>query len=147
MEILQIFNNNVVLSKNEAGKEIVCMGKGLAIEPTEGKLYAPADGKILTVFPTGHAIGMITNDGTEILMHIGMNTVELDGEGFKILVQPEQIVKQGDLLVEFDIESITKKGYSVVTPIIVTNTNEFLDVLDFNQDEVITNEDCLMIIK
>lgn len=125
----------------------LAMGKGLAIEPTEGKLYAPADGKILTVFPTGHAIGMITNDGAEILMHIGMNTVELDGEGFKILVQPEQMVKQGDLLVEFDIESITKKGYSVVTPIIVTNTNEFLDVLDFNQDEVITNEDCLMIIK
>lgn len=125
----------------------LAMGKGIAIEPTEGKLYAPADGKILTVFPTGHAIGMVTNDGAEILMHIGMNTVELDGEGFKIFVKPEQMVKQGDLLVEFDIESITKKGYSVVTPIIVTNTNEFLDVLDFNQDEVITNEDCLMIIK
>lgn len=125
----------------------LAMGKGIAIEPTEGKLYAPADGKILTVFPTGHAIGMVTNDGAEILMHIGMNTVELNGEGFKIFVKPEQMVKRGDLLVEFDIESITKKGYSIVTPIIVTNTNEFLDVLDFNQDEVITNEDCLMIIK
>lgn len=123
------------------------LGKGVAIKPTEGKLYAPADGTITTLFPTGHAVGITTNDGAEILMHIGMDTVELEGAGFTIKVQQGNQVKKGDLLVEFDLETIKAAGLSTVTPIVITNTNNFMDVLDMDQKEVIHGEDFLTVIK
>ena len=123
------------------------MGKGIAINPREGKLFAPADGKIVTAFPTGHAIGMQTIDGVEILMHIGMDTVELNGEGFELKVKEGQTVKQGELLVQFDIEHVSNEGYNLVTPIIITNTNAFTDILDLNQTEILAQEDCLVVIK
>lgn len=84
------------------------MGKGIAIEPSTGILHAPADGKIIMTFKTGHAIGMKTNDGAEVLMHIGMDTVNLQGKGFKTLVKKDQAVKAGDELVKFDIDAIKK---------------------------------------
>ncbi|BCA84479.1 PTS beta-glucoside transporter subunit EIIBCA [Enterococcus saigonensis] len=123
------------------------LGKGVAIKPTEGKLYAPADGTITTLFPTGHAVGITTNDGAEILMHIGMDTVELEGAGFTIKVQQGNQVKKGDLLVEFDLETIKAAGLSTVTPIVITNTNNFMDVLDMDQKEVIHGEDFLTVVK
>ncbi|MDZ5588658.1 beta-glucoside-specific PTS transporter subunit IIABC [Enterococcus cecorum] len=123
------------------------MGKGIAIQPTKGELLAPADGVIMTAFPTGHAIGMKTNDGVEILMHIGMDTVELEGDGFTLKVKEGQQVKQGDLLVQFDVERVSNKGYNLITPIIVTNTNDYADILDLNQVEVLANEDFLVVIK
>ncbi|WP_025022859.1 beta-glucoside-specific PTS transporter subunit IIABC [Ligilactobacillus hayakitensis] len=104
------------------------MGKGLAIEPSEGILRAPADGQIALVFKTGHAVGMTTKDGAEILMHIGMDTVSLEGKGFKTLVQKDQAVKAGDPLVEFDIQAIKATGLEVTTPIIITNTASYHDV-------------------
>lgn len=123
------------------------MGKGLAIDPEKGELIAPADGEITTIFPTGHAVGLTTKDGIEILMHIGMDTVELEGQGFETFVKQGDQVKAGDLLVRFDIEAIKAAGYSVITPIVITNTEHFADVLELNQEELIASEDFLAIVK
>ncbi len=123
------------------------MGKGLAIDPEKGELIAPADGEITTIFPTGHAVGLTTKDGIEILMHIGMDTVELEGQGFETFVKQGDQVKTGDLLVRFNIEAIKAAGYSVITPIVITNTEHFADVLELNQEELIASEDFLAIVK
>lgn len=101
------------------------MGQGVAIEPSEGVLHAPADGKIALVFPTGHAVGINTAGGAEVLMHIGMDTVNLQGKGFKTLVQKGQEVKAGDPLVEFNIKEIKAAGYEVATPVVVTNSKKY----------------------
>ncbi|MBF0726051.1 beta-glucoside-specific PTS transporter subunit IIABC [Enterococcus gallinarum] len=152
-------NERVVLSSPLAGRVVPlnevkdqvfssgAMGKGIAIDPANGTLVAPADGTITTLFPTGHAIGLTTTDGVEILMHIGMDTVELEGKGFEIFVKQEDQVKKGDLLVKFDISLIKEAGYSTVTPIVVTNTPNYLDVLDMNQEDVLQGEDFLAIVK
>jgi PTS system beta-glucosides-specific IIC component len=123
------------------------MGKGIAIDPTSGTLVAPADATVTTVFPTGHAIGITTTEGVEILMHIGMDTVELEGKGFEIFVKQEDQVKKGDPLVKFDLDAIRDAGYSPITPIVVTNTPQYLDVLDMNQADVLQGEDFLTIVK
>ncbi len=104
------------------------MGKGVAIEPKDGKVCAPFDCKVEMTFPTGHAIGLKSVNGAEVMIHIGMDTVELDGKGFKILVEKDQAVKAGDPLIEFDLAAIKKAGYEVTTPIIVTNTNNYHSV-------------------
>lgn len=122
------------------------LGKGLAIDPVIGEVHAPMDGVMTSVFPTGHAIGMTTDSGIEILMHIGMDTVELEGKGFELFVKQGDPVKAGDLLVKFDIEAIKAAGKSVITPIVITNTTDYLDVLDFNQEDVVVGEDMLTII-
>ncbi|MBO0447033.1 PTS glucose transporter subunit IIA [Enterococcus ureilyticus] len=123
------------------------LGKGIAIEPTVGELYAPANGEITTLFPTGHAVGITTEDGAEVLMHIGMDTVEMDGDGFEILVKQGDQIKQGDLLVKFDIEKIKAAGHPIVTPIVVTNSGDYLDVLDMDQTDVLHGEDFLAIVR
>ncbi|NME48399.1 PTS transporter subunit EIIC [Enterococcus gallinarum] len=152
-------NERVVLSSPLAGRVVPlnevkdqvfssgAMGKGIAIDPANGTLVAPADGTITTLFPTGHAIGLTTTDGVEILMHIGMDTVELEGKGFEIFVKQEDQVKKGDLLVKFDLSLIKEAGYSTVTPIVVMNTPNYLDVLDMNQEDVLQGEDFLAIVK
>lgn len=104
------------------------MGQGAAIEPSEGKVYSPINGQIAMVFPTGHAIGLRSDNGAEVMIHIGMDTVELDGKGFKTLVEKDQAVKIGDPLIEFDIDAIKKAGYVVTTPVIVTNSKDYNDV-------------------
>lgn len=154
-----ITNERVVLSSPLAGRVVPlnevkdqvfssgAMGKGIAIDPANGTLVAPAAGTITTLFPTGHAIGLTTTDGVEILMHIGMDTVELEGKGFEIFVKQEDQVKKGDLLVKFDLSLIKEAGYSTVTPIVVTNTPNYLDVLDMNQEDVLQGEDFLAIVK
>ncbi len=101
------------------------MGDGAAVEPTVGKLFAPADGTIETVFDTKHAVGMTTTDGAELLMHIGIDTVKLGGKHFETHVKPEQKVKKGDLLVSFDMKAIQAAGYSLATPLIVCNTEDY----------------------
>lgn len=101
------------------------MGQGVAIQPSKGEVVAPAAGEIILVFPTGHAVGMRTGDGAEILIHIGMDTVALDGEGFQLHVEKGQHVEAGDLLVSFDMAFIQDKGYEITTPIIVTNSVDY----------------------
>jgi PTS system beta-glucosides-specific IIC component len=112
------------------------MGKGVAIEPAEGKLYAPADGEIVTFFPTGHAIGMMTSAGVEILMHVGMDTVEMNGKGFTPKANQGDQVRKGDLLLEFDIEAIQEAGHPVTTPVIITNTDDYADVIPTDAERV-----------
>ncbi|WP_256387750.1 PTS glucose transporter subunit IIA [Rothia sp. HMSC058E10] len=87
-------------------------------------LVAPADGKITVAFPTGHAYGMRTEDGLDLLMHIGMDTVELDGKHFTPKVAKGDIVKRGDVLAEFDIPAIKDAGYVLVTPLVITNAKK-----------------------
>lgn len=101
------------------------MGQGVAIEPSVGEVVAPADGTIRLLFPTNHAIGLATDDGAELLIHVGMDTVELDGKGFTAHVVQGSKVKKGQLLLSFDMEAIQEAGYSVVTPIIVTNSADY----------------------
>lgn len=101
------------------------LGKGVAIIPFDGKVYAPFDGKIAMIFPTGHAITVITQDGIEILIHLGMDTVELKGKYFTVKVREGDFVKKGDLLLDADIEEIKREGYDVITPIVITNSNTF----------------------
>lgn len=105
------------------------MGKGVVIEPTLGEIVAPFDGTVMTLFPTKHAIGLISDNGTELLIHIGIDTVQLDGEGFEAFVEQNAKVKKGDKLVTFDISAIEEAGYSTQVPIIVTNTPDYADVI------------------
>ncbi|MXO78053.1 PTS transporter subunit EIIC [Paenibacillus sp. OT2-17] len=121
------------------------MGKGILIDPTEGVLTSPVNGTITTVFPTGHAIGITSNDGAEILIHVGVNTVKLKGQFFDKRVKEGDIVKQGQLLLEFDIEQIKAAGYTTATPIIVTNSAQYLDVLNTMETEV-KREDYLLTV-
>ncbi|WP_294640236.1 PTS beta-glucoside transporter subunit IIBCA [Rothia mucilaginosa] len=100
------------------------LGAGTAVEPTEGKLYAPADGKITVAFPTGHAYGLRTEDGLDLLMHIGMDTVELDGKHFEPKVAKGDTVKRGDVIAEFDIPAIKAAGYPLATPMVITNSKK-----------------------
>lgn len=104
------------------------LGKGIAIMPDEGRVYAPVDGKVSVVFPTKHAIGINSKDGAELLIHIGMDTVQLEGKGFTSHVEQDQEIKKGQLLMEFDVDGITDQGYDVTTPIIVTNSKDYNDV-------------------
>ena len=104
------------------------LGNGMAIIPSEGKVYAPFDGTVQTIFPTGHAVGLLGTDGTEILIHIGMDTVKLEGKYFTAHVQDGSDVKKGDLLIEFDREGILGEGYDITTPVIVTNTGDYAQV-------------------
>lgn len=119
------------------------MGEGVAVEPSEGVLHAPADGKVVMTFPTGHAIGMKTSDGAEILMHIGMDTVNLQGHGFETLVAKGDEVKAGDELVKFDIDAIHAKGYVVTTPIVVTNSKDYEKITVVSQGEVKVGQEIL----
>ncbi len=104
------------------------LGQGIAVLPEEGKLYAPADGQIVSFFPTGHAIGMLTDSGEELLIHVGMDTVKLNGDGFTPMAKQGDSVKKGDLLLEFDIEKINAAGYSTVTPVLVTNSPDYAEI-------------------
>ena len=101
------------------------MGQGIVIEPTEGELVSPINGVVSVLFPTKHAVGLISDEGLELLMHIGMDTVNLDGDGFTAHVKQGDRVAVGDALISFDIEAIQAAGYPVATPVIVTNQNDF----------------------
>ncbi len=105
------------------------LGKGVAIEPTVGVAVSPVDGTVETLFKTNHAIGLVTESGAEILIHIGMDTVKLDGKHFTAKIAQGDVVKVGQPLVEFDIEAIKAEGYSLITPVVVTNSDNYDDVV------------------
>jgi beta-glucoside PTS system EIICBA component len=104
------------------------MGKGVAIEPSEGKVVSPVNGIVTMLFKTNHAIGITSDNGVEILIHVGMDTVKLDGEHFTAHINQGDTVKEGDLLVEFDIAKIKEAGCEVTTPVIITNSADYADV-------------------
>ena len=101
------------------------LGEGIAVEPSEGKLYAPCDGKVDSVFDTKHAVNILSSDGAEVLLHIGIDTVKLGGKHFESHVSDGQEIKRGDLLITFDIEAIKAEGYKVTTPLIIGNTDDY----------------------
>lgn len=105
------------------GEEI--LGKGVAIQPEEGKIYAPADGTIEMLFDTKHAVSMTTTEGVELLVHIGLDTVALKGEHFTAHKGNGDAVKKGDLLISVDLEAVKAAGYDVITPVVVCNTPDY----------------------
>jgi PTS system beta-glucosides-specific IIC component len=122
------------------------LGKGIAIEPTEGKVIAPVDGVLTTFFPTCHALGITSDNGAEILIHVGMDTVQLEGKHFTPKAKQGDTVKAGDVLLEFDIKAIKAEGYSVITPVIITNSDSYLDVVETDKKAINYKEDLLTIM-
>ena len=116
------------------------MGKGIAIDPTDGVVVAPTKATVNLVFPTGHAIGLTTENGAELLIHIGMDTVSLAGKGFKTYVEAGDVVEAGQKLIEFDLATIRDAKLPVITPVIVTNTAVFDDVLTTKEARVNTGD-------
>ena len=138
-----------IMPLNEVNDETFAsemMGKGVAIKPVDGKVVSPINGIVQTIFKTKHAIGLKSEDGTEILIHIGMDTVQLEGKHFKAYVKDGDKVKIGDTLIEFDTEAIKKEGYELTTPVIVTNTNDYLEVLARGVKKVNTGDAIISII-
>lgn len=122
------------------------MGSGVAIIPSEGKVVAPFDGTIDVFFNTHHAIGLRSDSGVELLIHVGLDTVNLEGKYFNPLKKQGDSVKAGDIILEFDIEAIQNAGYEVVTPVIVTNSNSFMDVIVKEKDIVTVSDQVLAIL-
>ncbi|MDW8552854.1 MULTISPECIES: beta-glucoside-specific PTS transporter subunit IIABC [Staphylococcus] len=118
------------------------LGEGIAVIPENGEIYAPADGQLTTLFPTKHAYGLTLENGAEILAHIGINTVELDGKYFETFVEQGQKVKQGQLLAKFDVEQIGK-DYDISTPLLLTNKDNYKLELNINDNKVVTTNDIL----
>lgn len=123
------------------------LGKGVAILPTEGALYAPVDGVISAFFPTGHAIGMTMANGVELLMHVGMDTVQLEGKGFQPLAATGDSVKKGQKILEFDIDYIKSAGYSLVTPVLVANFADYSEINAVTVSDIAAGEALLTVSK
>lgn len=123
------------------------MGEGIAIIPSDGKLFAPVDGEIAFLFPTCHALGIRTRTGTEILIHIGMDTVELAGNGFIAHITEGEQIKEGQLLIEFDIDFIKSKNKSTITPIVITNSSRYNKISVINPRKITAGKQILSIKK
>jgi len=104
------------------------LGKGVIITPSVGKVYAPVSGTVTVLFPSLHAIGITSDSGVELLIHIGINTVQLEGKGYTAHIKQGDHIECGQLLVEFDMDTITKEGYSLETPVLVTNFNDLKEI-------------------
>lgn len=105
------------------GEEV--LGKGVAIIPSDNRICAPIDGTVTTVFPTGHAAAITGHDGTEVLIHVGLDTVKLKGQHFSIHAENGQQVSRGDLLIEADMEAIRGEGYDIITPVVICNSEDY----------------------
>ncbi|SHI01907.1 beta-glucoside-specific PTS transporter subunit IIABC [Clostridium intestinale] len=123
------------------------MGKGVAIEPSEGKVIAPFDGKVEALFNTKHAIGLKSDNGVEMLIHIGIDTVNLEGKYFTAYVENGQEIKAGDLLVEFDIDAIKNEGYDIITPVLITNVEEYKNIFPITASNMVENDEIIKVIK
>ena len=123
------------------------MGKGAAIIPEEGKVYSPFDGTVAALFPTGHAIGLMSDSGEELLIHIGIDTVGMGGKGFEVHISQNDRVKKGQLLITFSLEEITKAGFETTTMVIVSNTEEFKSVESLAVSNVVQGQELLEIQK
>lgn len=123
------------------------LGKGVAIKPEGNQIKSPCDGTVDLMFDTGHAVNLKSDDGVELLIHIGIDTVALKGEGFKTFKENDAKVKKGDLLIEFDPEFLTSRGYELIVPMIVCNTDEYASVKGLAGEDVKTGDDVIVITK
>lgn len=122
------------------------LGKGALIQPSNGKVYAPFDGTIVTLFPTKHAIGIVSDDGIEMLIHFGIDTVNLNGQHFTAFIEQGMKVKQGDLLLEADIEKIKAAGYETQVPVIITNSFNYQNI-ELSSKEDVSYQDVILKVK
>ncbi len=123
------------------------VGRGVAIIPSEGKIFAPFDGKISVLFPTLHAIAITSNDGIELLIHVGMNTVSLEGKAFKAYCKEGDKVKKGTLLIEFDIDMIKDNNLEIITPVVITNHNIFSEFKTKTDIDVNISDEIIVVSK
>lgn len=123
------------------------LGKGAAVIPSEGKIYAPADGTVGMMFETKHAVSLSTEYGAEILVHVGLDTVELKGKYYEGHVKAGDKVKAGDLLISFDIDQVKAAGYDVITPVLVCNTDDYSAVEGVTGSDVVPGDTIIKITK
>mgnify|MGYP005846941489 CR=1 FL=1 len=123
------------------------MGQGVAVEPTDNKVYAPFDGTVVMIAPTKHAIGLRSESGVEVLVHIGLDTVQLDGKPFTVQVEEGTKIAKGDLVVTFDREAIEKAGLKVTTPVIITNSQDYKEIIVEDLKESTLNQKLLTVVK
>lgn len=119
------------------------LGKGIAVEPTEGKVYAPCDATVDMMFTTGHAVSLVADCGAEILIHVGLETVSLEGKHFTVRANNGDKVKKGDLLIEFDLEAIKAAGFNTITPMVVCNSGDYT-TFNTNVNKPVTNADVVI---
>lgn len=123
------------------------LGQGVAIEPSEGTVLSPVNGTVSALFDSKHAIGITSEDGIELLIHVGIDTVQLNGEGYEYSVQKGQKIQIGDKLIQFDLEGIKAKGYKTITPVVITNSAEVGDILTANDGPINIGEEIIKIMK
>lgn len=121
------------------------LGEGVAIIPSEGKIYAPIDGEIGMVFDTLHAVSLTAENGAEVLIHVGLDTVKMNGDGFVGHVQAGDKVKKGDLLLEVDLDKVKEAGYDTITPMLICNTDDYASVEGLSGKEVNPGDDVIRI--
>lgn len=148
-EVIQAPMNGTLMKLSDVEEDVFAsgsMGKGIAIDPDEGVIAAPFDGTITAVYPTKHAIGLTSKQGVECIIHIGINTANLQGKYFDVKVREQQEVQAGDILVEVDLAGILKEGYSLITPVIITNSASYLDVLANEESGIIVKGEPLLTV-
>jgi PTS system beta-glucosides-specific IIC component len=123
------------------------LGKGAAIIPESGKVVSPVNGVISTLFDSKHAIAITSDDGAEILIHVGLDTVKLEGKYFTPHIKTGDVVKVGQLLLEFDKDKIVEQGYDIITPVIITNFSEYTDIVPITGKKINLSEQFLKLIK
>ncbi|GLC82422.1 beta-glucoside-specific PTS transporter subunit IIABC [Lacrimispora brassicae] len=145
IEVLSPVEGDIVPLENleDAAFSSGTLGKGIAVEPSKGVVVSPVDGVISAFFHTKHALGIKGDNGLEILIHVGMDTTRLEGEGFTAKAEQGQNVKKGQVLLEFDMDFIHSKGYSLTTPVLITNLSEH-DGMILWKEKKVTTEDCLI---
>lgn len=162
MGLFDIFkkkDNGLVLGAHMAGKCVSIqevpdptfgaeiLGKGIAVIPSDGHVYAPVDGTVGMVFPTKHALSITAADGAEILIHVGLDTVELNGAPFEAKVSADQAVKKGDLLLVADLEAIKAAGKDIITPVVICNSDAYSNIETFIGKDVAVGDDVMKLVK
>lgn len=150
LEVIQAPVSGNIIPLEQINDEVFkdeVLGKTFVIEPTDSQIASPFNAKVVTTFPTGHAIGLISDKGTELLIHIGIDTVELNGEGFELLVKEGDLVNTGTPLVNIDLDLIKSKGYNTDTPIIITNSGSFTDIQGLKKGSINKGEEFITVKK
>ena len=145
IEVLSPVEGDIIPLENleDAAFSSGTLGKGMAVKPSKGVIVSPTDGVISAFFHTKHALGIKADNGLEILIHVGMDTIRLEGEGFTAKAEQGQRVKKGQVLLEFDMDFILSKGYSLATPVLITNLSEY-DGMTLWKEKTVTTDDCLI---